>query len=223
MPSEYRADLNLPPGEAATARTPSPPPRPPEAPAGVVPFGVRAASREDPAGSIVGEGAVEVAAFTEFPARLNPTPSRARRRGRHRLTVVNGGNIQAGAAIPFVDPEDQLSFRVSKPNLVAQPGAANLLRVQVIPRKRFLRGPNQPHPFQVMVAPDEGDSVILDGELVQQPLLARWVVPAAAAILALLILGTVLWFTLLKPTIKSAATEAVNAQATPISAAVDKA
>jgi hypothetical protein len=217
------AVLNLYPGESGIARVTFHPPRSPEAPAGVVPFGVRAASREDPAGSIVEEGAIEVAAFTDFAARLHPISSRGRRRGRHRLTVVNGGNISAGAAIHFVDPEDQLAFRVSKPTLVAQPGVANVLRVQVIPRKRFMRGPNQHHPFQVMVAPDEGDSSIVDGELVQQPLLAPWVVPVVAALVALVILGTVLWFTLLKPSIKSAATEAVNAQATPISAAVDKA
>jgi hypothetical protein len=217
------AVLNLYPGESGVARVTFHPPRSPEAPAGVVPFGVRAASREDPAGSIVEEGAVEVAAFTDFTAALNPKTSRGRRKGRHRLTVVNGGNISAGAAVHFVDPEDQLSFRVSRPTLVAQPGVANVLKVQVVPRKRFLRGPNQPHQFQVMVAPDEGDAAIVDGELTQQPLLAPWVVPVAAAALALLILGTVLWFTLLKPTLKSAATEAVNDKVAPLSAAVDKA
>jgi hypothetical protein len=217
------AVLNLYPGESGVARVTFHPPRSHEAPAGVVPFGVRAASREDPAGSIVEEGAIEVAAFTEFKANLNPKASRGRRRGRYRLTVVNAGNISAGAAVHFIDPEDQLAFRVSKPNLVAQPGVANVLRVQAIPRKRFMRGPNQQHPFQVMVAPDEGDSAIVDGELVQQPMLPAWAVPAAAALLALIILGTVLWFTLLKPTIKSAATEAANAQTTPLSAAVDQA
>ena len=217
------AVLNLYPGESGVARVTFHPPRSHEAPAGVVPFGVRAASREDPAGSIVEEGAIEVAAFTEFKANLNPSTSRGRRRGRHRLTVVNAGNISAGASVHFVDPEDQLAFRVSKPSLVAQPGVANVLRVQVIPRKRFMRGPNQPHPFQVMVAPDDGDSTLVDGELVQQPILPPWAVPVAAAVLALLILGTVLWFTLLKPSIKSAATEAVNAQTTPLSAAVDQA
>ena len=217
------AVLNLYPGESGVARVTFHPPRSHEAPAGVVPFGVRAASREDPAGSIVEEGAIEVAAFTEFTANLNPSPSRGRRKGRHRLTVVNGGNISAPAAVHFVDPEDQLAFRVTRPNLVAQPGVANVLRVQVIPRKRFLRGPNQPHPFQVMVAPEEGDAAIVDGEYIQQPILAPWVVPLVAALVALVILGTVLWFTLLKPTLKSAATEAVNAQITPLSAAVDKA
>lgn len=217
------AVLNLYPGESGVARVIFHPPRSHEAPAGVVPFGVRAASREDPAGSIVEEGAIEVAAFSEFTASLNPSTSRGRRKGRHRLTIVNGGNISAPASVHFVDPEDQLAFRVTKPALVAQPGVAHVLRVQVIPRKRFLRGPNQPHPFQVMVAPDEGDAAIIDGELVQQPILAPWVVPLAAAVLALVVLGTVLWFTLLKPTLKSAATEAVNAQMTPLSAAVDKA
>ena len=218
------AVLNLYPGESGVARVTFHPPRSPEAPAGVVPFGVRAASREDPAGSIVEEGAIEVAAFTEFTASPEPEdvawppqgPPPADRGQRRQ-------HLRAGAAVHFVDPEDQLAFRITRPTLVAQPGVANVLKLQVVPRKRFLRGPNQPHQFQVMVAPDEGDAAIVDGELTQQPLLAPWVVPVAAAVLALLILGTVLWFTLLKPTLKSAATEAVNAQMTPLSAAVDKA
>jgi hypothetical protein len=215
--------LNLYPGQGATAVVRFHPPRSPEARAGLVPFGVRAVSQEDPAGSIVEEGAVEVEAFTDLATIIRPTTSRGRRKGNHRLTVINRSNVPVGAAIHFVDPEDQLTFRVNRSTVLTDPGVADELRVQAIPRKRFLRGPDQPRPFQVMVAPDDGDPVITEAEMIQRPLLARWVVPAAAAVLALLLLGTVLWLTLLKPTIKSAATNAVNAQMSPLSAAVDKA
>jgi hypothetical protein len=215
--------LNLYPGQSATAVVTFHPPRAPESAAGLVPFGVRAVSQEDPAGSIVEEGVVEVEAFTDLAALMKPTTSRGRRKGNHRLTVINRSNVPVGAAIHFVDPEDMLTFRVNRSTVLTDPGVADELRVQAIPRKRFLRGPDQKRPFQVMVAPDDGDPVITDAEMIQRPLLARWVVPAAAAILALLLLGTVLWLTLLKPTIKSAATNAVNAQMSPLSAAVDKA
>ncbi len=215
--------LNLYPGENGVARVTFHPPRSAQSPAGVVPFGVRAVSREDPTGSIVEEGSIEVAAFTDLSARLDPSTSHGSRQGRHRLTVANAGNISIGTMVHFVDPEDQLGFRVSAQNLVTGAGSANVLRVRVIPRKRFLRGPNQTHPFQVMVAPDEGDAVLTNGEMVQRPLLARWVLPVGAALLALILIASVLWFTLLKPAIKSAATEAVNTQMSPISAAVDQA
>jgi hypothetical protein len=214
---------NLYPGESATVDVIFHPPRVPESRAGLVPFGVRAVSREDPAGSIVEEGVVEVEPFTDLAAIIRPTTSRGRRKGNHRLTVVNRGNVPVNAAIHFVDPEDLLTFRVNRPVVLTDPGVADELRVQAIPRKRFVRGPNQTRPFQVMVSPEAGDPVLTDAEMVQLPLLAKWVVPAAAAVLALLVLGTVLWLTLLKPTIKSAATDAVNAQMSPLSAAVDKA
>ena len=214
---------NLYPGESGVVRVLFHPPRSPKAPAGVVPFGVRAVSQEDPTGSIVEEGTVEVAPFVELRTDLAPITSRGRRRGKHVLTIVNAGNVAAGAAVQFVDPAEALRFRVTQSSLLTEPGVRDRLKVQAIPRKTFVRGPAQTRPFQVMVTPDDGDPVITDAEMVQQPLLARWVLPLLAALLAFALILIALWFAVLKPTIKSAATDAVNAQSSPIQAAADKA
>ena len=56
--------LSLFPGAEGTAQAVFRPPRAASTPAGAVPFGLRARSREDAAGSAVEEGTVEVGSFT---------------------------------------------------------------------------------------------------------------------------------------------------------------
>ena len=217
------AVLNLYPGASAEVRVRFHPPRQPDTPAGVVPFGVRAHSREDPGGSMVEEGQVEVGPFTEISAVVDPRTARGRRQGRYRLHVANLGNTSTGVAVHFVDPQDLLKFRVNRSTLVTEPGMAEEVKFSAQPRKGFWRGPEQTRQFQVMVTPDDAAPVITDAELIQQPLLARWVLPVLAALMALILALVVLWLTVLKPTIKSAATEAVNDKIAPVNAAVDNA
>src|SRR4051812_45417499 len=57
--------VNLLPGSDVEVTITFAPARSPEVAAGVVPFGLRVISREDPAGSTVAEGSVEVAPFDD--------------------------------------------------------------------------------------------------------------------------------------------------------------
>ena len=68
--------ISLFPGAEGTAKAVCSPPRVASTPAGIVPFGLRARSREDPAGSAVEEGSVEVGAFQSPFAELVPRTSR---------------------------------------------------------------------------------------------------------------------------------------------------
>ncbi len=199
--------INLFPGAEATARVLFRPPRSSEVQAGPVPFGVRVLSREDPRGSVVEEGVVDVAPFADLKVELVPSRSKGRLSARHQLAVDNNGNRPVAAEVVAVDPENQLQIKVDPPTLQAEPGTTTLVRTRVKPNKRFLKGPPQTHPFQVLVVPDGGEAATADGVMTQEQLLPKWLLPVAAALAALAVVALVLWLTLVRPAIKSLARE----------------
>ena len=73
--------VSLFPGVEGTAKLVLRPPRLASTTAGVVPYALRARSREDPAGSAVEEGTITVGAFSEPFAELAPRTSRGSRAG----------------------------------------------------------------------------------------------------------------------------------------------
>jgi hypothetical protein len=215
--------LTVPPGEYRTARITLHPPRSPVVTAGVVEFAVLVESMVEPADSPVAEGAVEVGAFLDIAATLRPPRSRGRRRGIHRLIVINRGNTPVPATVHLSDPDAALRFRVEHARLATDPGVADELTVRVVPRERFLRGPDRSRPFRVVVAPEQGEPVVVEAEMVQQPTLAPWVVPALVTGLVMVVAGAVLWSGLVRPTIRSVASDTVNVRLSPLASAVGQA
>jgi hypothetical protein len=197
--------VNLLPGAEVPVRVFFAPPRSPEVLAGSVAFGIRVASREDPHGSVVEEGEIEVGPFTDTRAELVPTKARGSRRARFRLAVDNFGNVPVAAEIVALDEEDELRLLVDPPTILAEPGTATLVRVKVEPHRRFLRGEPKQRPFQLVTLPDGADPITSNGVLNQQPLLPAWALPLLAMLVALVAVLLALWFTLLKPTVTSIA------------------
>jgi hypothetical protein len=205
------AQLNLLPGTDALARVVFRPPRSAAVAAGTVPFAVRAMSSEDPDGSMIEEGAVEVSPFSSLNAALVPGTARGRRRARYRLIVENEGNAPVQGAVSVADPDAQLEFQVKPRVLVAQPGTATYVRLRAAPKKRFLRGPDRTLPFQALVQADECAPASVNGAIVQEQILPRWLLPALAITAAAAVALVTLWFTVLKPQVHSIATQAVTA------------
>jgi hypothetical protein len=58
------------------------------------------------------------------------------------------------------------------------------------------------------------EEIFADGSMLQEPILPRWLLAAAAALVALAVLLVILWFALAKPQIKSTAQQQVNKQLT---------
>ncbi len=201
--------ISLFPGAEETARITFRPPRSPQVPAGPMPFGLHARSKEDAAGSTVEEGVVDVGPFLEPFAELIPRTSRGSRSAGHDIAVDNRGNIRLNAEVEAADADRLLGFDVKPPGLVVEPGMAGFAKVRVKPTKLFWRGTPQTRPFQVVVRPEGGSAVTLDGALLQEAILPPWFMRALLALLALLILLIVLWLGLLKPSIESAASDAV--------------
>ncbi|MGH4021389.1 MAG: hypothetical protein ACRDT0_19600 [Pseudonocardiaceae bacterium] len=217
------AVVNVLPGEEATAVVRFRPPRSSDVPAGTVPFGLRVSSREDPAGSVVEEGTVEVGAFTHVRVELVPSKARGRRQAKYEVAVDNLGNHPVTVDIDTADPEESLRFRPEHTALTLDPGTTAFVALRVRPDERFLRGPDRPHPFQVRVTGAGAEPAVAEGAMVQRPLLPKWLLPALAALLALLIALVVLWFTLFKPTIESAARDVAARQVQDVAATANEA
>ncbi|HEY4331851.1 MAG TPA: hypothetical protein VGM78_04755, partial [Ilumatobacteraceae bacterium] len=195
------------------------PPRASSSTAGRFPFAVKALSHEDPNGSAVDEGVIDVLPFDERGAELIPRTSQGKRSATHELAVDNRGNAPIVVQLSGSDAEGTLGFSFNPPQLAIAPGATEFAKVRVQPSRSFWRGPNKTVPFLVH-ADEEGQPPLqVDGTMVQSAILPKWFWKAMIALLALILLLVILWFTLVKPQIKSSAKAAVA----PIDARLDAA
>lgn len=177
--------------------------------AGVKPFAIRALSSEDPQGSSVEEGVIEVFRFDDRTAELLPRTSKGKRAATHELAFDNRGNAPVNVRFSGLDPESQLGFDFSPPGVVAEPGTAQFVKVKVRPAKSFWRGTPKTYPFIISVDEDGQAPVAVDGTMVQEAKLPKWFWKAVLAVIALAALIAVLWLTLVKPQIKSAVSDRV--------------
>ncbi|HEY6569144.1 MAG TPA: hypothetical protein VIZ22_02590 [Candidatus Limnocylindrales bacterium] len=203
------AVISLFPGAEATAKLVFRPPRAASTPGGLVPYGIRARSKEDPAGSAVEEGSINVGTFLDPFAELAPRTSRGSRTGTHDLAIDNRGNARLNAEVEGTDADRNLKFDINPPGVVVEPGMAGFAKVRVSPVKRFWRGQPKTRPFQLFVKPEGGVPITIDGTLLQESVLPSWFLKALLALIVLLIALVLIWLLLLKPTIQTAASDAV--------------
>lgn len=204
-----RPVLPLFPGAEEAVQVSVTPPRAAQTPSGTMPFAVRVASREDPEGSAVAEATVEVGTFVDLFAELVPRTARGRRQGSTDLAVDNRGNLPIALALSGVDEDGLLDIRVEPPAVTTDPGTATFADVVVRPKKAFWRGPSKTLPFQVVAGREDVDeALVVDGTLVQEPLVPKWALRGLMAFLLLALLFIPLWLAFLKPEIQSAAREA---------------
>src|SRR5256885_8340722 len=201
------------PGAEAVARVKFKPPKTSSVPARAIPFAVRVKSREDARASLVEEGVVEVGPFNDTSAELIPRTAKGSSRARAQLAVDNRGNVRINARLTAADPDRKLNFTITPPALTAEPGTASFATVRLSPRQRFLTGPPKISPYKVLVHQDGLPTITVDGSMQQEGLIPRWLVPALIGLVALLLIAVILWFALLKPSISSAAKDAVAPQA----------
>jgi len=205
--------LSLFPGTEGSATIRFRPPRDATVTAGERPFGVRVVSHEDPNGVAVEEGTVAVEPFHQTSAELVPRNSRGSRSATHELAIDNRGNVPAQVYVRGQDPDGALTFRFRPASLPVNAGRAGFVQVRVTARATFLSGPQRSHPFQLQVGSVDEPPIPIDGTMVQGPLVSR-VVRNTAALAAVALVGALLlWFLALKPSVQSAAREAV---ATPL-------
>jgi len=211
------------PGAEAVARIKFKPPKSSTVPARAIPFAVRIKSREDARASLVEEGVVEVGPFNDTSAELIPRTAKGSSRARAQLALDNRGNVRINARLTAADPDRKLNFTIVPPALSAEPGTASFASVRLVPRQRFLTGPPKISPYKVLVHQDGLPTITVDGSMQQEGLIPPWLLPALIGLAALLLVLVILWFVLLKPSISSAAKDAVAPQASAAQSAAARA
>jgi uncharacterized repeat protein (TIGR01451 family) len=179
------------------------PPRDSSTPAGWTPFAVRVSSREDPAGTNIEEGVLQVLPFEDLTALLVPATARGRRTGRYKLGVENHGNAPTVATVTAIDPDRLLAIRVNPPQLALDPGKSGTTKLAAT-ASIFFRGVPQHRTFQINVTPEDGTPQKLTGTFIHRSLFAGWLV--RLALLALLLGGVLAYFVLRPAKVQSSAT-----------------
>ncbi|HEX4701488.1 MAG TPA: hydrolytic protein [Pseudonocardiaceae bacterium] len=208
--------LSLYPGTAQNVTVRLRPPRSPEITAGEKPLGIRVMPVERPETQTVSESTVIVEPFLRTEPELTPRRRRAWRGARYTVSLTNLSNTPVTVAPTAADTEAQLRFTFPSETPEIEPGMVELIRFRARTRKLIWFGKPVSRPFRVKV-----DSVAtlaaatplteqhdLDGELLQQPLLPKWLLAVLAALLALILA----WFALVRPAIRSAAIQAAAQQ-----------
>src|ERR1700736_3353425 len=150
------------------------PPRGPVPHAATLAFAVKVIPTKQSDDTAVEEGDITVNPFVELVPSLSPRASRGATVGHHVLRLTNRGNTPVDVALSASDPDELLTSRVRPSQVGVRPGATVAARVDVRPRQIRFVGAAQPRPFQVRVQPTNAPVALVDGSLLQRPLLPRW-------------------------------------------------
>jgi hypothetical protein len=132
----------------------------------------------------VARGTVMIAPFALLIPTLVPEVRRGRRPGRHRVSVINGGNTPANIQVSLRDQDGELTFQPPMASATVDPGAVVDIPVVVGGASKFF-GRTERHPFTVTVT--GGGTHTLNGVRNQTAVLPWWIPTAAVVIVALAI------------------------------------
>jgi hypothetical protein len=228
--------VSLFPEAEETVRVTFSPPRATDTASGAIPFGIRVESREDPEGSVVEEGTLNVAEFSEVVAEVTPHATRVWLRGRSQVAVDNRSNISYRAELSGSDTDSAFDYSFRPPLMDVAAGSVAFAKVTVRPKASYWRGPSTTEPYQVALRQPHTNGaepgaelpagahpleVDADGAILRDPLLPSWTGKAVAGLIALIALLALLWFALVKPQITAATQNAVAKQIKPVVSAVN--
>ncbi|HET7722530.1 MAG TPA: matrixin family metalloprotease [Acidimicrobiales bacterium] len=157
----------VPPGGEGSVKVLFRLPKAPKPPAGPLPFTVTVASVRDKSVSTVAEGIVEVAAFSDVLATLNPTTAQGSGPSHHTIALSNRGNAPVRARLSASDPEGNLDFDIEPVTLEAGAGSISSANLRVTPKHRLRRGTAE-RPFQVVAEADGHPPFRVEGKLTQE-------------------------------------------------------
>ena len=153
----------------------------------------------------VAEATIEVLETTGYQLALTPEVSRSSAAGKHKLTVDNTGNVPVVVELTAESVEEGVEVELAAPAINVYPSDQAKVEIRVVPPSRFWSGPNQRHEFVVKAAGSDGVTQQFDGVFEQGPRLRPWLLPALVGAGIALLLGTILWFTVLEPRVEDIA------------------
>ncbi|WP_420453204.1 hypothetical protein [Ilumatobacter sp.] len=149
---------------------------------------------------------LDVDATEAWSARLEPERSASPTAGRHRVVVENRGNVAITTELA-VASSDTLAVEIAAPAVNVDPGETAKVDLRASAPGAFWNGPAVDHPFSVSITGSDGERAELEGAWEQGPRVRSWYLPAAAGALAALVLFTLAWFALLRPSVRDIARE----------------
>lgn len=171
----------------------------------------------------IAEATLEVEAHAACAVTLIPERSRSATAGRHRIRVDNQGNIpvrvdvatspatspdRRAAAGAGEEPPESATVEVPTSNVTVAPWQSGRIDVRVRPHSTFWTGPSRLHDYQVDAVASSGETFVLVGQYEQIPRIRPWLVPALVGAGLALLIGTLAWFTLLRPNVEDIAEDA---------------
>lgn len=178
--------------------------------AGVVDFAIAMTSKEDPEGSVVEEGVLEIDAHTDLAIELMPRTSRGKTKAKVEVAIDNDSNVPLAVQLSALDADGLVDVTFDPPQVVIGSGLAEFVKVQIKPRSSFWRGTPKTLPFQVFAGTEGQAPATADGLMVQEPKLPKWFWKALVGALLGLLALLVLWHLFLQPSIESSAREAAQ-------------
>jgi hypothetical protein len=162
--------INLVPDAEGSVRVTFHPPRRPRIVAGITPFRLIVASREDPSTVTFADGTINVAPFYDLAMELRPQVAEGRS-AVYEVGVANRGNAPVVTQLDAIDDLRALEFQISQPTVSVPPGGRTSVRVSVRPRRRPLSGPVTSHMFRVVVQSAGEAPRSMDAQFLHRPLL----------------------------------------------------
>jgi hypothetical protein len=194
---------------AVTVRTPS------NVPAGSYRIGADVASTTDttatesePPLKALATATVELAEQTDYSITLQPERSRGAKRGRHILRVINTGNTLITLDLSSEHATTDLSVELDRAALSVAGGESVDVAVRVVPTTTYWSGPTRDHDFTLRATSADGRHDELSGAYEQRSRVPNWLGPAAAGAVAALLVGALVWFTVLRPWVQDTADDA---------------
>jgi hypothetical protein len=214
------ARLSLYPGTTEQVAIVLRPPRSPSVRAGEVPLGVRVLPAERPESVVVSETTVVIEPYAQQRVRLVPKRRRAWRSARYRVEVLNEGNTPIAVTPAVPEADDHLRYTIRRGMSTVDPGGRAEIELRVRVAKLLWFGKPVVWPVRldaVALAVEDRHEHELSAELVQLPILSKWLLSLLAGLLALLLA----WLLLVRPAVRSAAREAADDRAQEIAQAAD--
>jgi hypothetical protein len=154
------------------------------------------------------EAIVEVGLMAAHAALIGPPRSKSSSNGRHRITVENRGNVPLEVTVVAMTDDPTIELQPEMSHLAVEAGTSTFVDITAIPNEKFWNGPPVEHGFMVATIGSDGQSFDLHGTFEQRPRLRPWWGPALAGAALALLIGTILWFTVLGPYVRSTAEDA---------------
>jgi hypothetical protein len=122
--------------------------------------------------------------------------------------VENRGNVPVDVTVAATTDDPTITIEPDIALVCVAAGTSASVNLAAVPLGKFWNGPPVEHAFLVGTSGSDGQAFELPSTFEQRPRLRPWWGPALAGALGALLIGTILWFAVLAPWVRSTADDA---------------